>query len=185
MRVHFVGDLEGNKSDYKKICDYIEEFGFNLITRHSINMKYGEVKKETPEETELYVKKMQSWIKKADIVVFENTYLGFGCGFESALALKYGKQVILLYKPNGNNTPFPARGINMDQLQVLTYNDKTLKEILKYALEYASEQIDKRFTLLMPNDIMIFLDEIAGKGESRSEFIRNLIRERMKKKGEA
>lgn len=184
MKVHFIADLEGDKKVYQKILDYVRKFGYQLITNHSIIRDLKDVKNETPEETQLYVQKMQNWIKTADIIVVESTRLGLGTGYETSLAIYMGKQVIVMYKPNPQNKPFVLHGSNLPNLQVIQYSNDTLKESLALALEYASEKIDTRFTMLLPQDIVQYLDSISRSGESRSEYIRKLIRQDMKKKRE-
>lgn len=178
MKVHFFADLEGNKQDFQKIIDLIRKFGYELITDHYVRQRYEEVKKERPEETQLYVQKMHKWIRDTDIIVVETTKLGLGVGFETAVALQAGKPVIVLYKPNEDNTPFVLRGSEIERLQLLQYTNDTLEETLKIALELASEQVETRFTMILPSDINSYLKEV----DNRSEYIRKLIRRDMKRK---
>jgi len=177
-----MADLTGNKEDYKRIVDYILKLGYELITKHALVRKYEDVKKETPEETHLYVQKMQGWLQKADIVVVETTTAGISIGFEIALAIQYGKQVIAIYKPDEDNKAFVICGMDIDRLQVLTYSYENLYKTLKLALDYASEQVETRFTMILPSDINAHLNQIARQGTNRSEYIRHLIRQDMKNK---
>lgn len=179
MKVHFFGTLEGNKQDFQRITDLIREFGYQLVTDHYVKKEYESVKRETSEETQLYVKKMHRWIRQADIIVTETTCLGLGVGFETAVALQTGKPVIVLYKPTGDNTPFVLRGSEIERLQLLEYNDDTLRETLKVALELASEQVETRFTMILPADINSYLNEVA---DNRSGYIRRLIRRDMRER---
>ena len=182
MKVHFIGPLEGDQQYYKSIIKTIKDLGYKVITNHSATRDLNYVHHEPAEETELYVQKMHNWIRQSDIVVVEATVLGFGTGFEAAVAMLGGKPVIMLHKPNSDNKPFVIMGQqNIDRLQFLSYTDKTLKQTLKIALDYASEQVDTRFTMVLPADINSYLNQLGQKGINRSEYIRSLIREKMKK----
>lgn len=183
MKVHFIGPLEGDKTTYSKIVEYINLFGYGVVTDHSLQRTIQDVEKESVEDAELYAKRMSRWVKEADIIVVEATRSVLGAGFEISSALQIGKSVIVLYKPQQGNTPHVLKGISDDRLQVIAYSDETLKEVLKLALEYASEKQDVRFTMLMPPDIIQFLDDIDKRREiSRSEYIRKLIRAEMERK---
>jgi nucleoside 2-deoxyribosyltransferase len=176
MRVHFVGDLSGNKEDYKKIIKYIEKFGHEVLTDHSVKRSMEELDNESVEEAELYAKKMSNWMKKADIVVVEVTKPLLGAGYEIAIAIQLGKPVVALYRPEGKNTPYVLKGLLSEKLQVVSYNDNTLDEALKEALEYASEQMDTRFNFFVSPSITNYLDWVSQKKRlPRAVYLRKLI----------
>ncbi|NMC35781.1 hypothetical protein GYA49_01935 [Candidatus Beckwithbacteria bacterium] len=183
MKVHFIGPLEGDQQYYKSIIKTIKDLGYKVITNHSATRDLNYVHQEPKTETELYVQKMQNWIRKSDIVVVDVTYPGFGAGFEIAIALQYGKPVVVIYQPNPKSGAHTVlKGINFDRLQVLAYAKNTLKQTLNIALKYASEQVDTRFTMVLPADINSYLNQLGQKGINRSEYIRSLIREKMEEK---
>ncbi len=181
MKIHFVGDLSGNKHDYQKIIAKIKNLGYELISDHSVTKNLSDIKNETPEEAELYIKKMNRWMKTADIVLFETTLPYLGAGFEVSYALQLGKPVIVLYKPNGQNTPYILRGINNKKLQVVSYNDNILDEVLKESLLEAQEYVDVRFNFFISPEIGSYLDWISkNKRIPRAVYLRHLIEEDMK-----
>ncbi|OGD62854.1 hypothetical protein A2160_05715 [Candidatus Beckwithbacteria bacterium RBG_13_42_9] len=182
MKIHFMADLQGDQENYKRIINCIRKLGHTVITEHAAVRKYEDVKKETLEETQVYVKKMQNWLQQADIVVVETTTAGISIGFEIALALQYGKQVITIYKPNLENKAYVICGVDIERLQVVTYNDDNLEASLRLALGYAQEQVKTRFTMILSPDINAYLNQISRRGSNRSEYIRHLIRQDMKKK---
>lgn len=185
MKTHFIGALEGNKEDYKKIVKIIVDQGFDLISDHSISRDIDEVEKETEEEAALYSKKMADWIKKSDIIVIEATISNLGAGYEISTALQLGKPVIVLYRPKSGNSPHVLKGIHDERLQVLSYNDDTLKEVLKLALDYAAEKIDTRFNFFISPKIGNYLDWIAKKRKlPRAVYLRKLIEDEMDKNKE-
>lgn len=182
MKVHFIGAPEGNKNDFKKIIDLIRENKFEIITDHSITRNIQDIEKESPEEAELYIKKMADWMKRADIIVMEGTISNLGAGYETSKALQLGKPVIFLYRIKSDNTPHVLKGLHDEKLQVLSYNDDTLKEVLRLALDYASEKIDTRFNFFISPKIGNYLDWISKKRKfPRAVYLRRLIEEDMDK----
>lgn len=182
MKVHFIGAVEGDKNCYKKITLYLEEFGFELITSHSITRTIEDINQESEEESTLYTRRMYDWIKQADIVLVEATKSVFGAGFEIAVSLQLGKPVIVLFQPRDDNQPHVLKGVSSDRLQVIDYNEETLKEVLKLSLDYAAEQRNVRFTFFIPPDIQQYLNWITKTTKrSRAEYIRGFIEEEMKK----
>lgn len=180
MKVHFIGALEGSKKDYEKIIRAIEKKGWEVLSTHSIERSLNEVEHETPEESELYVRKMQHWIKQADVVVVEATIQVLGTGYEIATALQLQKPVIVLYRPGVQNSPHVLKGIESDRLQIVMYNDDTLDESLKMALDLASDQADVRFNFFISPSIGNYLDWISkNKNIPRSVYLRTLIEKDM------
>jgi hypothetical protein len=181
MKVHFIGDLSGNKVDYKRIVDIVKKRGNELITEHSIVRTLKDVETETPEDAELYAKKMSQWLKQSDMVIVETTIPLLGAGYEIAIALQLGKPVIALYRPDGKNTPHVLKGLESDKLQVIGYNDKNLEEALGLAMEYATEQMDTRFNFFVSPSIVNYLDWVAKKRKlPRAVYLRRLIEEDMR-----
>lgn len=181
MKVHFIGDLGGNKADYEKIIQIIKNCGSELVTNHSVSRSLKDLEGETPEDAELYAKKMAQWLKKADIVVVETTVPLLGAGYEIAVALQLGKPVIVVYRPDGKNTPHVLKGLESEKLQVISYSDKTLEEALTLALEFADEQMDTRFNFFVSPSIVNFLDWVSKKKRlPRAVYLRKLIEEDMR-----
>lgn len=176
MRVHFMAAVDGDKDDYAKIIGTIEKMGNEVITRHYLERNIKDIVNETPEESELYVKKIAMWMKKADVVVFETTKPDVSVGFEVATALNYMKPVIVLYRQEKGFTPHSLKGMSNEKLQVLSYNQDTVEELLKLALEYAQETTDTRFNFFISPSLSHYLDWVAQtKKIPRSVYLRQLI----------
>ncbi len=79
------------------------------------------------------------------------------------------------------NKPFFLDGIEVEERRMLIseYNENNLEEILKEGIEYLSDELSSRFTMILPNKLLKYLDEVAKKGISKSDYIRNLITEKM------
>lgn len=177
MKIHFMSNvISGNKKDFLLISETIEELGHELVTRHVVERNPKELKTESSADAELYSKKAQSWIKRADIVLFETTQPDVSIGYEVATAMNLGKPVIILYKKDSSDAPHVLKGIDSEKLQILGYDNNTLKELVKVAIEYAQESVDVRFNFFISPSISGYLDWISlNKKIPRSVYLRNLI----------
>jgi len=181
MKIHFIGDLSGNKEDYERIALLVKKLGHDLLTDHSIKRSLKDLERETPEDAELYAKKMNKWMKNADVVIVETTVPMLGAGYEIAIALQLGKPVIVLYRPNDKNVPHVLKGMQSDKLQVASYNDNNLDEVLTLSIDYASEQVDTRFNFFVSPLIVNYLDWVSKKKRiPRAVYLRRLIEQEMK-----
>ena len=182
MKIHFMAAVDGDKQDYQKIVEILESLGAQILTKHAISRNITDVVNESEEESELAAKKLQKWIKSADIIIFEVTKSDVSIGYEVAIALQSGKPVIVLYKSGTGSIPHGLKGINSDRLQVSSYNYQTLKELLTVSIEYAQEQADTRFNFFVSPKHIAYLDWIAQKRKiPRSVFLRKLIEKEMEK----
>jgi hypothetical protein len=182
MKIHFIGDLEGEKSDYEQIILSLERLGHDIITRHSLERHIEDVKKESPKQSEAYAKKMHGWIARADVIVVEVSYPGLGSGFEVAQAVDLGKPVVVLYRPEVGDEPFVLRAMEQrsEKVQVLSYSKESMMQVLKMALDYAAESNDTRFNFFISPNQQNYLDWISkNKRIPRAVYLRNLIEKAM------
>jgi len=186
MKIHFFGSLTGNQmkvgdiTNYQRIVSAIEDLGYEIITKHSIDKKLEEVKHETIEQHQVYVKNMMKWMKMADIIVCEVTKPEIGTGFELAVALNMGKPIIALYT-DGQDTPILAGSLS-DKIQHVEYDVDNLKQTLRMSLDEAKDQADVRFNFFVSPQIVNYLDWIAKqKKMPRAVYLRRLIEKDMDK----
>ena len=185
MKIHFVAALNGDSKDYKIIYDKIKSLGHELVTNHFLKRTLNEVFDESPEESGLYVKRANRWMRQADVVLFETTRPDVSVGYEIATTLNLQKPAIILYRKQAGHPPNSLKGISSDRLQVLAYNDDTLAELLEIALEYAAETADVRFNFFITPTISRYLDWISQtKKLPRSVYLRNLIELDMERNSE-
>ena len=185
MRVHFMATVTGNQERYKTIVDVIESHGHTLVTDHYLHRKISEIKQESVAESELYARRVQNWLKQADVVIFEATLSDVNVGFELALAMNMSKPVIVMHHKTDGNEPFSLKGIHSDRLQLLPYDEKILDEMLVIALEYAQETSDVRFNFFITPTISTYLDWVAKEKKiPRSVFLRRLIEREMEESDE-
>lgn len=113
-------------------------------------------------------------IKKSSICIFETTTPSIGVGHLLSLSLQMDKPIIALYLKN--NLPTFLEKINNDRVQVLSYSLNNITNILKEAINYASNQQDSRFNMMLPSSMNNFLEEITKQEHtSKATYIRNLI----------
>lgn len=180
MKIHFMGALDGQISDYKKIIEIVKKHNHELLTDHVLTRSMEEIRNETPSEAELYVKRSHRWMKKADVIIFEVTKTDASIGYEIATTLNMMKPVIVLYNEEKGIIPHALKGMESDKLQVLGYTDRTLSELIPLALDYAQDTVDVRFNFFISPSIGNYLDWIAqNKKLPRSVYLRNLIEKDM------
>jgi hypothetical protein len=184
MKLFYNASLTGKKlflREYEAIYAVIKE-------TEKITMLHSPVLVGTPEkvvaetisQASAYFKKLQGWIKEADVCVFEASYPSMGVGYEIAMAMQLGKSVIVLHLPDKKSEVLS--GLTSDKLQMIEYTIETLSVILKKALAYAVEQQDTRFNFFVSPRIINFLDWIAKKKRiPRAVYLRRLIEEDLKK----
>jgi hypothetical protein len=185
MRFQFFGSLYGDRESFKLVYDCLEKLGCQPMTYHILHRKVEDVNKETPAESTDYVKRMTRWVQSADFVVFEVTQDDTSLGYEMMMSLDMGKPLLILYRPDVGQIPFTLRGVSDERIFIYPYkkeNVAQLEQTLKSALGEIKEQVDTRFTLLLPPKITSFLDKISQKKKTpKAVFIRNLIEKEMKK----
>ena len=184
MKVYFVASPRAKKifgRDIETAYNAISELGYqhtsDFIERVDPEALYDLDQKEIIDH---YRKTMKA-VKDADMIVVDVSVASMSMGYIVDRANEYSKPVIILHTKG--NEPFFFSGIQDDRVQIVEYGADNAKEVLKSALDYAKELLQTRFTMLMPAELMKFLDKIAGKvGTSKSEYIRKLIERERKRK---
>ncbi|NCN51129.1 MAG: hypothetical protein GW762_03130 [Candidatus Pacebacteria bacterium] len=180
MKVHFAAAVDGDKSDFKKICQFIHKLDHSLVTDHYLSRTLDDIDKESPQEAKFYVERSMNWIKTADVVVFETTKPDISIGYELAVAVSLHKPVIALYNDKKSNPPNSIKGVEKEKLQIVGYNEDTIDDVLDIILENAAESADVRFNFFISPAIGNYLDWIAkNKKIPRSVYLRNLIQKDM------
>lgn len=186
MKIHFMAPiLFGNRKDFERVIAVIDKLDHDLLTRHAIERDPNKIVSESSAEAELYAKKLFNWIKKADVIIFEVSQPDSSIGFEVASALNMNKPVIILTRKDSAGLPHALKGLHSDRLQLLTYDDNTLEEMLTLALEYAQETSDVRFNFFITPTISTYLDWVAKEKKiPRSVYLRRLIERDMEENDE-
>ncbi|NCN82477.1 MAG: hypothetical protein GW947_00770 [Candidatus Pacebacteria bacterium] len=176
MNIHLMGSLFDNQAGYAEIAAILESEGHHFVTRYYLERTPKKLEAEKPEEMELFYKKVLSWIKKADFVIFEVSNPCVEVGYDLSIVLSMSKPVLVLYNAEKGAVPYGLRGLHLEKLQVSSYTDKNLKEVLLQALDWASELANIRFDFPLDAEAAEFLDAAATKKQvSRVAFLQQLL----------
>ena len=164
---------------YKRIYKFLEGLGDEVYSGNLFKDSSYKEKIRDQEARERWYRESLRNIAKSDIIVVEISYPSTSnVGHELSLALEKGKPVVALYQEKKD--PIFLRGIDDDKLIIASYNEDNLEEVLTDCLGDAKEQMDTRFTLLLPPKIVSFLNQVSKKKKiPKSVFIRKLIEEKM------
>lgn len=181
MKIYFVASIKGKSryfDNYKAIIKVLKNLGIDVICEDILESTEELVASIADERRVRHYKNVLKWINSSDIIVAEASYPSLGVGYEISLALEKGKPVIVLYTKE--YVPHFIKGCESERLFLVKYDLQNLKQALKDVLDDAKNQIDLRFTMLLPPKIVNFLDQISKRKKiPKSVFIRDLIKERM------
>lgn len=181
MKIHF--DASGRGFDrfgkyYKRIVDVIENLG-HQTTDNSFNVAIAQdfYEGEHTSRVNRY-KDLMNKLKKSDLVVLEVSIHSLSMGFWMQKALELNKPVVALHLKDYD--PSFLQGVENDKLQLIEYEEENLEEILKYAIDFASDQQDTRFNFFISPKHQNYLDWISQNRKiPRSVFLRRLIEQHM------
>lgn len=183
MKIHLMVLVDGDQKNYKKITNQIKLLGHELVTDHYLNRTIENIKNETQEESDRYRKNREKWLRRADVVLFEGTKQDINLGIEMAEAISLFKPVILFYKEKVSAIPFSLKAEDRTKVIITEYNDKNMANQLKYSLELAGEELDVRFNMMIPSNLISYLDaEAKSQHTSKAAIIRKLISDFKKQK---
>jgi hypothetical protein len=168
----FRGDVEIGRKIYlllEKLGYYHTSVSFSMRTPEEF---YGWSSQQRLEHYE----EIFSHLKQADLAVFESSTQSVTIGQMIQESIASGIPLLVLTRP-GSNLAY-MDGLQESGMKMLKcdYTEDTLEKVLKEGLEYLSEMVQSRFTLILDGTIRRMLDAVAGTGNSRSEYIRELIR---------
>lgn len=118
--------------------------------------------------------------KKADICLFECSVPTLAIGYLIHIALENNIPVIAFFQ-KGSSSLFLS-GIHDEKFQYIQYEEPEIEDKLEDSLKIAQNSMDKRFNFFVSPTILAYLNKISREQRiSKSNFIRNLIKEHMKK----
>lgn len=185
MKVFYIAsaraeNLEVCRSIHHKIVD----LGHDLTTDFMISFDPETFYDADENEWHKRYKARLREIAQANICVFESSMHSLAIGQLVQESLRKDKPVIVLHDETFTPNFILATKDKEKRIQVLEYTDQNINEVLEYGLENAEQLVTTRFTMLMPPEYNQFLDEInQSEGISRSDYIRNLITDDMKRRG--
>jgi hypothetical protein len=166
---------------YERIVEVLKNLGHKVDATHALHHEMDKlVEEDTPDLVRDGYSALMKRITWADVIVCEVSYpSSIVVGNMLARALERGKPVLGLY--HEDTTAALLTGMEIERFLLTPYSDVNLESVLKNEMKTLLGLPDQRFTMLLPGNLVHYLDEIAETGLSRSEFIRELIREHREK----
>lgn len=184
MRIYYIASPRGIKEFdnlYSSTYKTIEELGHEQVDDFIINIDVEKFYTASYDYRMKHYQRVMNAIRKCEVVVVEISIQSMTMGYIIDKASEQGKPVIILHLKDYE--PYFFSGIQDEKLQICEYTKETIKQVLKEALKNAWDNMDSRFTLLLPPKIINYLDDIAKQKKTpRSVFIRHLIEREMGKK---
>lgn len=183
MQVYFISSPRGKNDlddNYRLIFDTIEDLGHKNVSDFMVKVDVDQF--YLSDISKFYQQTMKD-LSKASVCVFETTTPSLAVGHLISTAIHQGKPVVALYK--GENAPFFLSGAVDEKIQLVNYDENSLKEKLSDALDYASSQQEVRFNFFISPAIGRYLDWISKvKKIPRSVYLRALIEREMRENKE-
>lgn len=186
MKVYFTSStaqLFAYRDSYYAIRNWLIDNG-HVITRDWL----PRVEKQMQQgEQELDIKKIYKGcvdaIRKADLIIVEDTVSNFSTGHQITLALRYRKPTLVLWQGRKHHAfkQMLIHGIDSDILQVSEYTQKELPDILQVFVNRYEDGTDKsRFHLTLNGAERKYLDWAQFvKAQSRTQLIRDALQQAM------
>lgn len=183
MKIFFIGTPRGDLDMGRAIYDSIEQLGHSHISSFMKELDLKSFYKVDESEWEKrYLARLKE-ISGAEVCVFEVSKHSLAVGQLVQEAISSEKPTILLYMEGKKPHFFRGTDLAEKRVQLLAYDKNDINQVLKDGLEIAKELLTTRFTMLMPAELLSFLDsEKDDSGLNRSEYIRGLINREMEKK---
>ncbi len=157
--------------------NFIKTQGHTHTTDFSISHTYHDINDpKIRKQAKQFLKKQETAIRKADIVILGANHQSIGTGVYLQIAMHLSKPVIALCG-NKSQIPFLYEAFDYNKLMIVECTPQNFKTAIPRNLKKAAKLVDKRFTLLLPPDVVEMLDNHYERtGETRSDYIRNLIK---------
>jgi hypothetical protein len=187
MKVYFAASFRGIKyysKFYSGIYNSLEALGAKHLEKTLIHKDeehaYRNLEKGGVEAYTQFFNQTIKHIKTADVNVFDSTMPSLGIGFQVEKSLEFNKPTVVLYLKG--HLPHFIAGTNSDKLILMEYDEKTLEDVVKKAVNSARVIADKRFNFFISPSYLTYLERISQKkGLTKSAFIRQLLHDYMKK----
>ena len=170
------------KKRYQMIGDEIESLGHDLTIDWIL--KYDKSFFDLPRVKwkDHYLSIMNA-IERSDVAIWDISVSSTTCGQCIQYALTHKIPVVVLQDNVARvNIFLEGAGDVESKLLVVPYTERNLRKKLANTLKYVEEWLtETRFTMIVDGEMRRYLDEAVLKGESRSEYIRRLVKEDSKR----
>jgi len=183
MKIYFTASSSYRnlkRGNCERIVNYLEKKGHQVFGG-TLSENHPSVSEASEYHIRQWYLEWASYINSCDLVLIEGSYPStIHIGFELGLILARAKPVILLFL--NEKDPIYISEMYSTRLVKSEYTENNLEDVLKWCLDEVDHVLNRRFTFFISPDIESFLEEISKVHKiSRSEYIRNLIEDKMKK----
>lgn len=187
MRIYFTYAKDKNNINTEiclKIYELLKNKGFKVFETEN-TVQYLNPTRMTPNQLNEWYEKYSEWtscVQNSDVAIVEGSYPStINIGFEIGMLIARGKPVILIHREQSDpvfiNSSYSPRIIKSE------YNNENITEVLDWCIEEALKLSNRRFTFYISPEIEEFLEKITrANGNSKSEYIRDLIEREMSNK---
>lgn len=180
MKIYFVGAISGlneYRKNYQNEVKILERMGHNVLSDHILERDHNRPETFVIKDDKNYFDFMTARIRSSDLVVADISHPTANIGYEISYALSNNIPVIALYSAAKGNKVFPLLiGNQSELLNLCGYSNETMQRILKSEVEKIQDSKSIKFTILINEQIALYLDWISRKkGLTRSIFLKQLI----------
>jgi hypothetical protein len=165
------------------LCSHIKKLGHEL-TDDWLGKAYRNIQKGKFEDSNsLYERKIRA-ITDSSVIIAESSIKSFTVGHQITIGLNKAIPVLLLYKVGRKKQKSYIEGIKSSWLTKRSYetDEMAIKIIDEFLDTYSSKRKTYRFNLVINQEENRFLEKNMAKfDQSKTEVIRNLIEDAMKK----
>jgi hypothetical protein len=177
MNVYFTASVVGKKNylkNYLKIIDCLRAKNFFVQSDHIIDTSEPEIQLKTREERLKFLRRLETWIQRADFMVVEGSFPSISVGYEISLALQYRKPVLILYSVGAPPSLFAYH--SDEKIICEKYTLDTVEEAIKEFITFVKSAADTRFTFFVTPQIAAYLEKVSRKEKMpKSVYLRKLI----------
>jgi len=183
VKVYFTGSLlKRNQyiNYYRRIVRVLEDDGHKVLQK-ILTVEYEVKFRNSAAQLESWQKTWNEFVRESECVVVEASYPStVHVGFEIASLMIHNKPIILLY--HGDKNPSLINDLFATRIIKSSYTDNDLENVVRWCMDEVLNLLARRFTFNIDNRLDTFLEIVSREqGVSRSEYIRELIEEKMKK----
>lgn len=162
--------------EFKLIVQHLEQNGHEVI--HHLDIPLESILPLSYAARQELFMDFYHRLTECDLVFADTSIQSTQVGFGLAYLRTKGLPVVILSQGELTNQFFPKGEIysNIEHMMAYHYTKSTIKSILDEALDFMSEQMDKRFTMIFPANLMAKLEEFSQKKKlPKAVYIRQLI----------
>lgn len=178
FNMSFRGDVEVGCRIYKEIENLGHKHTSNLFASEEVAKSFYNC--SSKEHSEHYEKVFSS-LGRADIIVVEVSIHSLTVGSIIQKGLDSRIPILALCREKQRKPFLDGIEYSEDRLLVVEYSNESLPIKIREGLEYLEDVLSTRFTMILPPDISKHLEALTRRGMTRSDYIRNLILQDMRK----